>query len=122
MPDSQSRPDRRESDPVVSGGGANPSQTDHDSLPTVGAAADVEPPTSALFGAQLEPVLHQACGGRLSPVRWFRTDWQHGGALTGYLYLKRAWRLGEFYRELRWKIRRRKFKVMSSNDPDDWVN
>ena len=46
-----------------------------------------------------------------------------GGALAGYLYLKRAWRIGQFYRELRWKIRRRKFKMMPPNDPEDpWVN
>lgn len=46
-----------------------------------------------------------------------------GGALTGYLYLKRAWRMGEFYRELRWKIRRRKFKMMPPKDSDDhWIN
>lgn len=46
-----------------------------------------------------------------------------GGAVTGYLYLKRAWRVGEFYRELRWKIRRRRFKVMTPEDPDDrWIH
>lgn len=45
-----------------------------------------------------------------------------GGALTGYLYLNRAWKIGEFYRELRWKIRRRKLKVMSPKDPDEWIN
>jgi membrane associated rhomboid family serine protease len=45
-----------------------------------------------------------------------------GGALTGYLYLKRAWRIGEFWRELRWKIRRRKFKVTSSKGPDEWIH
>jgi membrane associated rhomboid family serine protease len=45
-----------------------------------------------------------------------------GGALTGYLYLNRAWRIGEFYRELRWKIRRRKFKVMTEKDPDEWIH
>jgi membrane associated rhomboid family serine protease len=45
-----------------------------------------------------------------------------GGALTGYLYLNRAWKLGEFYRELRWKIRRRKLKVMSPKDPDEWIH
>lgn len=45
-----------------------------------------------------------------------------GGALTGYLYLKRAWKVGEFFRELRWKIRRRKFKVMTKRDPDEWIN
>jgi membrane associated rhomboid family serine protease len=44
-----------------------------------------------------------------------------GGALTGYIVLKRAWRLGDLYRELRWRIRRRKFKVMSERD-DDWIN
>lgn len=36
------------------------------------------------FGAQLEPVLRQQCGDRLSAISWFRTDWQRGGALTGY--------------------------------------
>jgi membrane associated rhomboid family serine protease len=45
-----------------------------------------------------------------------------GGALTAYLYLNRAWRIGEFTRELRWKIRRRKFKVMSPKDPDEWIH
>jgi membrane associated rhomboid family serine protease len=44
-----------------------------------------------------------------------------GGGLTGYLYLKRVWRLGEFYRELRWKLRRRRFRVMPPDD-DRWVN
>jgi len=37
-----------------------------------------------LFGTELEPVLRQACDGRLSAVQWFRTDWQRGGALTGH--------------------------------------
>jgi membrane associated rhomboid family serine protease len=48
-----------------------------------------------------------------------------GGAVVGYLYLKRAWRVGEFFRDLKWKIRRRRFKVMPPNDRDDfdqWVN
>jgi membrane associated rhomboid family serine protease len=48
-----------------------------------------------------------------------------GGAVVGYLYLKRAWRIGDFYRELRWKIRRRRFKVMPAKERDDfdrWVN
>ncbi|MFP4144109.1 MAG: phosphotransferase family protein [Phycisphaeraceae bacterium] len=35
------------------------------------------------FGTLLEPVLRDACDGRLSEVSWFRTDWQRGGALTG---------------------------------------
>jgi membrane associated rhomboid family serine protease len=45
-----------------------------------------------------------------------------GGAAAGYLFLKRAWRLGEFFREMRWKFRRRKFKVMSPRDPDEWLH
>lgn len=36
------------------------------------------------FGSPLEPALVRACRGQLSSVCWFRTDWQHGGALTGY--------------------------------------
>jgi membrane associated rhomboid family serine protease len=45
-----------------------------------------------------------------------------GGGLIGYLYLKRAWRVGEFYKELRWKYQRRKFKVMPPDDDGPWVN
>jgi membrane associated rhomboid family serine protease len=46
-----------------------------------------------------------------------------GGALTGFLYLKRTWRVGEFYRNLRWRMLRRKFKVMPPRDDDDrWVH
>ena len=47
--------------------------------PTAGSS-----PATLPFGAELEPVLRRACGDRLSSVRWFRTEWQHGGALTGY--------------------------------------
>jgi hypothetical protein len=36
------------------------------------------------FGALLEPVIRRACQDRLSHVNWFRTDWQRGGAATGY--------------------------------------
>lgn len=32
----------------------------------------------------LEPALHDACGGRLGSIGWFRADWQRGGAATGY--------------------------------------
>jgi len=47
-----------------------------------------------------------------------------GGAITGFLYLKRAWRFGDFYRELKWKYQRRKFKVIPPKDDDNdrWVN
>ncbi len=48
-----------------------------------------------------------------------------GGAVVGYLYLRRAWRIGSLYREIRWRVRRRKFRVMQSDDRGDsdrWVN
>lgn len=45
-----------------------------------------------------------------------------GGMVVGYLYLKRVWRLGELYRDFRWRIRRRKFRVMPPSDEDRWVN
>lgn len=35
------------------------------------------------LAASLEPVLAEACEGRLSAITWFRTDWQRGGAATG---------------------------------------
>ena len=36
------------------------------------------------FGSALAPVLLQVCNGQLGNLHWFRTDWQRGGALTGY--------------------------------------
>lgn len=36
----------------------------------------------------LEPVLRSVCDDRLSEVSWFRTDWQRGGAVTGYATYK----------------------------------
>ncbi len=42
------------------------------------------PAESSHFGQSLLPVLLHACDHRLSQVRWFRTDWQRGGALTGF--------------------------------------
>ncbi len=35
------------------------------------------------LAGSLEPVLAEACEGKLSTVTWFRTDWQRGGAATG---------------------------------------
>lgn len=44
-------------------------------------------PTSATdarsLAASLAPVLSEACEGRLGPIRWFKADWQRGGAATG---------------------------------------
>ncbi|MCC6322163.1 MAG: aminoglycoside phosphotransferase family protein [Phycisphaerales bacterium] len=38
---------------------------------------------SGSLAAMLCPVLQSACEGRLSPVQWFRSAWQAGGASTG---------------------------------------
>ncbi|MHC4218968.1 MAG: phosphotransferase [Planctomycetota bacterium] len=35
------------------------------------------------LAASLAPVLIEACEGRLSPITWYRADWQRGGAATG---------------------------------------
>ncbi len=54
------------------------------------AEAGGEPTRAAIeahahdFGPSLEPILLNACAGKLTNVRWFRTDWQMGGAATGY--------------------------------------
>jgi len=47
-----------------------------------------------------------------------------GGAVTGFIYLKRAWRIDKLYKELRWRIQRRRFKVMmgDNDDKDRWIN
>ena len=39
-----------------------------------------------------------------------------GGMLFGYLYLKRAWRVRELWRDLRWRLRRRRFRVMRDDE------
>lgn len=31
-----------------------------------------------------DPVLHAECKGRLGPIQWFRSQWQRGGAATGF--------------------------------------
>ena len=38
----------------------------------------------ASLARSLEPVLQRQCLNQLTPIRWFRTDWQRGGASTGY--------------------------------------
>ena len=45
-----------------------------------------------------------------------------GGAVVGWLYLKRAWRLSDLWREARWAIKRRRFKVMPPDDRDRWIH
>lgn len=43
-----------------------------------------QPPAPSAFGSELAPALTDACEGRLSDLRWFRSDWQRGGAATAY--------------------------------------
>jgi hypothetical protein len=63
----------------------SPSPPASPAAPTAGGDDDQAiPSVNGPFGAQLGPVLLQQCDGRLSAINWFRTDWQRGGALTGY--------------------------------------
>jgi len=43
-------------------------------------------PSSSL-GPTLLPQLNEQCHGQLIDIRWFRTDWQRGGAATAYATL-----------------------------------
>lgn len=36
------------------------------------------------LSAALAPALREECGGRLSAIEWFRSNWQHSGATTGF--------------------------------------
>jgi len=45
-----------------------------------------------------------------------------GGMVIGWLYLKRAWQIGALWREIAWRVRRRRFKVMPPKDTDRWVH
>jgi len=51
-----------------------------------------EPPgtDSRSLAASLEPVLAEACQGRLGKITWFKADWQRGGAATGTAELRLA--------------------------------
>jgi hypothetical protein len=39
---------------------------------------------SHALATMLDPVLHDACDGRLGPIEWFHATWQRGGANTGF--------------------------------------
>jgi membrane associated rhomboid family serine protease len=43
-----------------------------------------------------------------------------GGMLFGFLYLKRAWRVRRFVEEIRWRLRRRRFRVMDRDDKTNY--
>ena len=51
--------------------------------------------TSAIpksLASSLEPVLKKQTENRLGDIHWFRTDWQRGGAATGFS----TWQNGEY--------------------------
>ena len=69
-------PDKRAFAPANSGVSATPSPSPlHHPSPH---GSD-----SGSLAAMLCPVLREVCGGKLSPVQWFRSAWQAGGASTG---------------------------------------
>ncbi len=45
-----------------------------------------------------------------------------GGMVVGWLYLKRFWRIADVFREIRWKWRRRRFRVEPRDDGNPWVH
>jgi len=45
-----------------------------------------------------------------------------GGMIVGWVVLHRAWRVGTLWRDLRWRLARRRFRVVSKNDRDPWVH
>jgi len=44
-----------------------------------------------------------------------------GGAIVGFIFLKRLWNVRRWVSELRWKLKRRQFKVVD-RDEDRWIN
>ncbi len=52
----------------------------------------ISSPTDPIsLAASLAPALADACDARLSPITWFKADWQRGGAATG----RATWRSGD---------------------------
>ncbi|HYE02124.1 MAG TPA: aminoglycoside phosphotransferase family protein [Phycisphaerales bacterium] len=61
-------------------GGGLASASPHDRRPAQGGSSEL--------AAALEPALLAGLGGTLSPVSWFVSSWQAGGAATGFATLK----------------------------------
>lgn len=57
---------------------------------TSGGGGKPDPHLSPMLGTGLAPAIQHACEGCLSDIHWFRTDWQRGGALTGYATYRQA--------------------------------
>ncbi len=68
-------------------GGSHALQAARDSHTPVkpyGQTLPASPGDSHSLAIHLEPVLREACNGKLGPVEWFNAAWQHGGAATGF--------------------------------------
>lgn len=63
----------------VGGSHASPTPRATGSPGALGAPGD-----SHSLAIHLEPILREACEGRLGRVEWFNAAWQHGGAATGF--------------------------------------
>lgn len=48
---------------------------------------------SQSLASTLDPILHHECHGHLGNISWFKADWQHGGASTGFS----TWRLNNTF-------------------------
>lgn len=57
-------------------------------VPQSSATPTARPCPSSSLGPTLEPALRKACDDRLSPIEWFRSDWQRGGGSTGFAELR----------------------------------
>lgn len=77
--------ENRENAPQVSRavGPSSPALSNSKPLTPPEAGASISN-SNAPLAAVIEPALRAACQQRLSAISWFRTDWQRGGALTGY--------------------------------------
>ena len=71
-----------------------------------------------MFAIAFLSLLTQAQGSGISHVAHL------GGMAVGWLFLKRAWRVGDLLREVRWRLRRRRFRVMDSRSKGDdrWIH
>lgn len=65
-------------------GGTHAHHAPHDPVKPYGQTLPASPGDSHSLAIHLEPVLREACDGKLGSVEWFNAAWQHGGAATGF--------------------------------------
>lgn len=64
------------------------------------------------LGPALLPQLNAECDGRLLDIRWFRTDWQRGGAATAYATLAGDTHLPEREVVIKFPVGPREYRVL----------